>query len=170
MQAFEILEPGNYYHIYKHGVGERDLFYDSENFKYFLNLYSKYIFPIARTYAWALMKNHFHFLVQIKECESKDLGTPDRVPNPVRDTKIGTASSQFSKLFNAYAQSINKRYNFRGSLFERPFKRKLIDDENYLKQVILYIQTTQFIMKFVKFRINTDGVLIELFYQKRLRA
>jgi hypothetical protein len=45
----------------------------------------------------------------------------------------------FSNLFNAYSKALNKRNNRHGSLFERPFKRKLIDDETYFKNVVLYI-------------------------------
>jgi putative transposase len=48
-------------------------------------------------------------------------------------------SHQFSHLFNAYAQAYNKQYNRSGTLFIRPFKRKLIDSRYYLKQAILYI-------------------------------
>lgn len=61
--------------------------------------------------------------------------------NPVRDKvdKVGTPSQQFSKLFNAYSQALNKRLGCHGALFERPFKRKLIDTKTYLKQIILYI-------------------------------
>jgi len=47
--------------------------------------------------------------------------------------------NQFSHLFNSYAQAFNKRFDRTGSLFQHPFKRKLIDNEHYLKQVILYI-------------------------------
>ena len=32
----------------------------------FVNLYDKYISPVAKTYAWVLMRNHFHLLVKIK--------------------------------------------------------------------------------------------------------
>jgi len=64
--------------------------------------------------------------------------TPDRVPNPVRGETF-PASLQFSKLFNSYAQAFNKRTDRHGSLFERPFKRKIIENEWNLKQVILYI-------------------------------
>ena len=32
----------------------------------FLSLYDKYISPVADTYAWVLMGNHFHLLVRIK--------------------------------------------------------------------------------------------------------
>ncbi|MBA4409892.1 MAG: hypothetical protein C0397_10775 [Odoribacter sp.] len=40
---------------------------------------------------------------------------------------------------NAYAKYFNKRTGRHGNQFERPFKRKIIDNERYLKQVILYI-------------------------------
>ena len=81
------------------------------------------------------MPNHFHFLIRLKEESEVAASTPDRVLNPVR----GNASLQFSKLFNSYAQAFNKRTGRHGSLLERPFKRKIIENERYLKQVILYI-------------------------------
>jgi putative transposase len=142
MQHFEPLIAGNFYHLYNHSVGKRDLFLSLDNYEYFLSLYDKYITPVAETFAWVLMPNHFHLLVQIKEnTEVVDITIPDRVLNPVRDkvNKVGTSSQQFSKLFNAYSQALNKRLGCHGALFERPFKRKLIDNETYLKQVILYI-------------------------------
>ena len=85
MQSYELLEFGNYYHIYNHGVGGRDLFKKTDNYEYFLDLYEKYISPIAETYAWVLMHNHFHLLVRIKEEDS--CFTPDRVSNPVRGNR-----------------------------------------------------------------------------------
>lgn len=84
--------------------------------------------------------NHFHFLVRIKQKEEipevVHVLNPDGARSPVR---VGTPAKQFSKLFNSYAQSINKRYHRHGSLFERPFKRKRIDNLVWLKRTILYI-------------------------------
>ncbi len=130
MQQFEHLEHGQYYHIYNHGVGGRDLFRDTNNYEYFLALYDTYISPIAETYAWCLMPNHFHLLVRIKE-ESEVV-----VNN---ELKIGTPSQQFSKLFNAYAQAFNKYHQTHGTLFERPFRRKLFNSDDYRKRVVVYI-------------------------------
>ena len=48
-------------------------------------------------------------------------------------------SRAFSNLFNAYSKSINKKYNRSGSLFTDRFKRVKIEDEKYLKALILYI-------------------------------
>ena len=145
MQQIEPLKPGQFYHIYNHGVADRDLFREQDNYEYFLKLYDKYITPVAETFAWVLMKNHFHLLVRIKEEEVSNL-IPDRVRNPVRDRvsnpvrdKPTNPSLQFSKLFNSYAQAFNKRFGLHGPLFERPFKRKRIESDHYLKEVILYI-------------------------------
>ncbi len=138
MQQFEPLTPGYFYHVYNHGAGERDLFREPDNYEYFLRLYNTYISPVAETFAWVLMKNHFHLLIRIKEDTLVQI--PDRVSNPVRDDyDLNISSLQFSKLFNSYAQAFNKRFGLHGALFERPFKRKRIESEQYLKQVILYI-------------------------------
>ena len=138
MQYFEPLIYGNFYHIYNHAVGGRDLFRETDNYHYFLSLYDKYIEPIADTYAWVLMKNHFHLLVRIKEEEELNLHRTG-FKNLSGVEKRKPLHQHFSNLFNAYTKAFNKYYNTRGTLFERPFKRKWIDNENYLKQVILYI-------------------------------
>ena len=43
------------------------------------------------------------------------------------------------RLFNSYSKYFNKCSNHTGNLFERSFKRKLINNESYLKHVVLYI-------------------------------
>jgi putative transposase len=62
----QALEHGNYYHIYNRGINSTTLFNEKRNYQHFLNLYETHIDPIAETFAWCLMKNHFHFLVRIK--------------------------------------------------------------------------------------------------------
>jgi REP element-mobilizing transposase RayT len=53
--------------------------------------------------------------------------------------KIPIPYRHFSHLFNAYARYCHNRTGGSGNLFERPFKRKKIDNDSYLKQVILYV-------------------------------
>lgn len=66
------LEKGKYYHIYNRGNNGIDIYYDNESYYHFLRLYEKYISPIAATFAWCLLKNHFHILVYIKNDEEID--------------------------------------------------------------------------------------------------
>lgn len=134
MQQFELLEHGQFYHIYNHAVGGLDLFRDVNNYEYFLELYDKYISPVADTYAWVLMKNHFHLLVRIKNVEERLNLSGFRNLSGLKPLH-----QHFSNLFNAYTKAYNKYHKTRGALFERPFKRKLIDCDDYLRQVVLYI-------------------------------
>jgi len=151
----EPLLPEGYYHIYNRGINGCNLFRENENYEYFLHLYDKYISSVADTYAWVLMRNHFHLLVRIKKEEEipfMSTKTPEGQKDPSGSGKNLSASSrpesvskkykptnQFSHLFNAYTKSINKRYHRTGSLFEHPFRRIKIVSENHLKYLVYYI-------------------------------
>ncbi len=131
MQPFEKLIPGKFYHIYNRGINSESLFKETSNYEHFLRLFEKYIDPVAETFAWCLMPNHFHFLIRIRE-----FSNPDRVSESFL---VKNPSLAFSHLFNAYAQAFNKRFKRTGSLFETPFKRKSINDSNYFKELVFYI-------------------------------
>jgi len=142
------LENGKYYHIYNRGNNGIDLFYDVENYNHFLRLYAKYIDPIAETFAWCLMKNHFHFLVYIKETDEIDITKLEY--SSTDKPKTVKASKQFSNLFNAYTLAMNKRYNRTGSLFQKNFKRKVVASENYFQKLIYYIHNNPVHHKFTE--------------------
>ncbi|MGC4128581.1 MAG: transposase [Bergeyella sp.] len=133
----ETIEFGNYYHIYNRGNNRNVVFFEDDNYSYFLKLFAKYISPVAELYAYCLLRNHFHFLVRIKE--SDELNISDFEYSTIKEPKSINPSKQFSHFFNAYTQAVNKKYNRTGSLFEKPFERIKITDENYFKRLILYI-------------------------------
>lgn len=146
------LEEGNFYHVYNHGNSRDNLFYNKGNYEYFLRKYDEYLSDYVETYAYCLLPNHFHLLVRVKESllnasNSNRMRNPDRVSNSVRDCACGGCeddkskiiSLQFSHFFNCYTQSVNRQQKRRGSLFLRPFKRKIITDANYLSNLVFYI-------------------------------
>lgn len=136
------LEHGGYYHIYNRGVNGEQLFYTPANYQHFLRLYEKYIDPIADTFAWCLMGNHFHLLARIKEQEEikvDSLPNPVRVRNPDEVKRIKPPHRYFSDLFNAYSQAINKQQKRTGSLFESPFHRIPVDSDRYFRNLVVYI-------------------------------
>lgn len=136
-QIKEPIEQGSYYHIYNRGNNRCDVFFDSDSYYYFLKLYDKYITPVADTLAWCLLKNHFHILVYIKL--NHEINQDKLEFSTVEKPKVISASKQFSHLFNAYTQGINKKFNRTGSLFESRFERKKITSDAYLQKVIFYI-------------------------------
>jgi REP element-mobilizing transposase RayT len=147
----EIKEPilhGKYYHIYNRGNNGIDVFLDADSFYHFLKLYSKYIEPVAETYAWCLLKNHFHLLVRIKD--KIEINENELTYSTTEKPKIIDPSRQFSHLFNAYTQAINKRHNRTGSLFETTFERKLVSSDSYFQQLIFYIHNNPVHHGFVK--------------------
>lgn len=83
------IQPDKYYHIYNRGNNSEDLFSNEGDYIKFLALYEKYIHPIAETYAWVLMKNHFHLLVRIKEAGSLQykLSREERCKDDIRFMK-----------------------------------------------------------------------------------
>ncbi|MBP7997819.1 MAG: hypothetical protein KA338_01095 [Chloroflexi bacterium] len=133
------LQHGHVYHIYNRGINGENIFREQDNYTYFLKLYIQHITPIAYTYAYSLLRNHFHFMVQIKTIEQiaqnanltglQDLsGLADKSP-----------SQFFSNFFNAYTKAINKKYQRTGSLFQRPFGRIEVASARYFVQLITYI-------------------------------
>lgn len=65
-------------------------------------------------------------------------------------TKKPIPHQQFKHLFNTYAKWYNKKYNRAGSLFTKNFKRKLIDNEKYMKDLIVYIHNNPVHHEFVE--------------------
>jgi REP element-mobilizing transposase RayT len=155
----EVLEPGCYYHIFNRGINSTNLFIGGNDCTHFLSLYKKFIDPIADTFAYCLMSNHFHLLARIKEDVVYKYSSADSSIDAKRfkevkwETisrfevatsdyslrKIPDPSKHFSHLFNAYTSYFNKLYFRTGSLFERPFKRIRVESESYLRYLVYYI-------------------------------
>ncbi len=161
------LKPDKFYHIYNHGNGNDNIFFNDTNYIYFLTKYKEYISPIADTYAYCLMPNHFHLLIKLKSEE--DIFQFLKRNNKFPDDKMTLEgfqgltgvnieidfmglhiSKQFSNLYNGYSQAINKQESRKGSLFARSFKRKEIDSSEYLQSLILYIHTNPIHHQFVE--------------------
>jgi len=70
--ANEPLEYGRFYHIYNRGNNGENLFVQQRNFPYFLQLYAKHIQPVAETYAYCLLSNHFHFAIRTYTQEEQE--------------------------------------------------------------------------------------------------
>ena len=66
------------------------------------------------------MDNHFHLIIKVNS-------DPDIV------------TKAFSNFFNSYAKAYNKQISRTGSLFEKHFKRIRLQDELYLKNLVLYV-------------------------------
>jgi putative transposase len=124
------LSAGNVFHIFNRGNNRQLIFRQEENYLYFLRLAKKHILPVADIYAYALLPDHFHLLIKIKEeKELEELGISEAVQ----------LSKKFSNWFNAYAKAFNKKYNQVSSLFENRFERVLVKTEERFTHYVFYL-------------------------------
>jgi len=75
--------------------------------------------PLVRIMGDCLMPNHFHLMVQ--------------------EIEKGGLSKFMHRLGTGYTNYFNKKYSRTGSLFEGPFKAAKIDNDEYLKYVLVYM-------------------------------
>jgi putative transposase len=120
------LTPGQYFHIYQRGNNRESIFLEERNYAYFLTLYSRHVAPVADTFAYCLMPNHFHLLVRIRAAAAANAPTV-------------SAERAFANLLNAYAKSINKAYGRVGAVFQHRFGRIRVDSDRYFVALIGYI-------------------------------
>ncbi len=122
------MEVGKVYHVYNRGNNGQDIYFDDENYSFFLKQFDKYLSSRVDVIAYCLMPNHFHFLIRIK------------IFDGVNDDEISKAiTKSFRDFLISYAKSINKKYKRTGALFQQKFKRKEVDNDFYFSWLIQYI-------------------------------
>jgi len=130
----ETLVCGEVYHVYNKAVGSELLFKTDEDYEHFLKKIERFILPVANIYAYCLIPNHFHLMLRIKE--------PNDIPRLQRiseDEYSNFLLQVFGNFFNSYSKSFNKLYNRTGRLFFQPFKRIMVEDEDYFVLLVNYI-------------------------------
>jgi REP element-mobilizing transposase RayT len=111
---------GNYYHILDRGNERKQIFFENENYLFFLRRLKTGVDKSqVKVICYCLMPNHFHLILQ----ETGD----DAISNLMMSLQI------------SYAKAINKRYNRVGHLFQGPFKSIHIDKDEYLLHLSRYL-------------------------------
>ena len=139
---FTQFETEKFYHIYNRTVDKSKLFVNDGNYVFFLKKLDEYISKVAEVYAYCLLGNHFHLLVKILPEEQilKNTNSANSSNNSENSKFIHQlVSHQLQKFFQSYALAYNKQQNRVGTLFQKPFKRALIDDDSYFTNLVLYI-------------------------------
>lgn len=111
--------PGGFYHVIGRGLEKRYIFDADADKKDFLARFGETLLRVdARCLAWALMSNHYHFLIQIGD-------------NPL--------SKLMASVLSGFAGGYNRRHKRSGYVFENRFKSILIDADSYLLELVRYI-------------------------------
>ena len=140
------IEIDEWYHCYNRGVDKRKVFLNKRDYERMLILMylakhaqpvrlfsmtsaklhdvlgstpSKESKPIVEIGAYALMPNHFHFVL--------------------KEIQEGGIALFMQKVFTGYTMYFNQKNNRTGALFAGTFKSKHIADDQYLKHLISYV-------------------------------
>lgn len=111
--------PNALYHVTARGDRREDIFEDDEDRRAFLRTLHQVVDQFNwLCYAWCLMDNHYHLLVQ----------TPD--------ANLSKGMRQLNGVFTQYS---NRRHRRTGHLFQGRFKAILVDSDAYLLELSRYI-------------------------------
>lgn len=136
------LNPNQIYHIYNRGNNKQQIFFDQENYHYFLKKVKLFLTPYCEILAFALMPNHFHFLICPNERSNLPHKRSKRRPNVGTRKKSMIKLTMFSwglqHLLSSYARGINQRYNRTGSLFQQNTKSKKTSSEYFTQDYSLW--------------------------------
>nr|WP_296094992.1 transposase [uncultured Dorea sp.] len=111
--------PGAIYHLMERGIRRMEIFREEMDYEIFLLILKK----IAENYrmkvhAYCLMTNHIHLLLE------------------TTDYEIGKI---MQKIAGDYARTYNRKYGYKGHLFENRYKSCLVKEDAYFLQTSRYI-------------------------------
>ena len=111
--------PDALYHVTARGDRREDIFEDDHDRRAFLQTLAAVVEQFNwLCYAWCLMDNHYHLLIQ----------TPD-----------ANLSKGMRQLNGVFTQTSNRRHHRVGHLFQGRFKAILVDSDAYLLELARYV-------------------------------
>ncbi len=151
------LQPGYYYHIFNRGNNSQKIFFNRDNYLFFLRKMEQHLSPFVSIIAWCLMPNHFHWVVFVHKIEIEIITNPSHAMTSRRSmtmttkkeeksqershaitgsdsmtnnkTKTRTINYAIGILLRSYTRAIQNQFKFSGSLFQQHTQAKPLIDE-----------------------------------------
>ncbi len=129
--------PDQYYHFYNRGNNRQAVFFERDNYLYFLRGLKKYICNNVDIVSYCLMPTHYHILGRVKNQTSETQTSEVLKTSEVLTSKAVSLAMQ--KFGISYTKAINKRFERVGALFQGQFQGKPIQHYNHLLNLCVYI-------------------------------
>ena len=105
------IAPNHIYHVFNRGNNKQLLFFNNENYLYFLRKIRTHLAPVCDILAYCLMPNHFHFLIHMNE-ESAKIAV--RKSGGIEVNKF---SNGLRTVLSSYTRGVNIEQERTGTLF-----------------------------------------------------
>lgn len=149
-------DPLEAYHLYNRGNNKQLIFFNRDNYIFFLKKVRAEWTSYCDVLAYCLMPNHFHFLIVTNKraCEFVSLNS--------KETHMQRLSKTIGKTLSSYTQAINRQENRIGNLFQNKTKAKQLTNcelsetlsNDYLTTCVHYIHYNPYMSNLVN--IPTD--------------
>ncbi len=123
--------PHLYYHFYNRGNNRQRIFFEPENYLFFLRRFRKYLVPFVDVLVYCLMPTHYHMLVRVRQQTSEVFKTSD-----VASKQVSLAMQKF---LISYTKAMNLRFSRVGALFQGQFQAKPVQTDSQLRNLCIYI-------------------------------
>lgn len=111
--------PGGCYHVIGRGLERRDIFDDTADKRDFLSRFGNSLRRNgAQCLAWAIMSNHYHFLIR---------------------TSAQPLGRLMASVLGGFAGNYNRRHRRSGYVFQNRFTSILCNEDSYLLELVRYI-------------------------------
>jgi REP-associated tyrosine transposase len=113
------------YHIYNRGINRQKIFYNDENYEFFLAKVRRYIGCCSEIIGYCFMPNHFHLLVLLTD---ESLAPRSNNSEPISFSNLSNFSFGLKQTLSSYTKAINSQNDRTGSLFQQNTRRKNTGD------------------------------------------
>jgi len=138
------IEKGYIYHIYNQGNNRQKIFFERENYLFFLKKMKTHLLPFCDILAYCLMPNHFHWMVLVNELElsrselnklSRSATSSFRASQGLTQSQTLTEKRQsfndsIGVMLRSYTRAINKQRSTTGALFRKATKAECLNNTN----------------------------------------
>jgi putative transposase len=134
--AIMFFETNGMYHVYNQGNNRQIIFFNRENYFYFLRKIRIHILPFADVLAYCLMPNHFHLMIYVNETELpiERMNSAGASPGATlsRTRTNQTLNSSIGVMLASYTRGINIQQKRSGSLFREETKAICLNESKGL--------------------------------------
>ncbi|MFZ1370776.1 MAG: hypothetical protein WAR78_10350 [Ferruginibacter sp.] len=142
--------PDCFYHIVCKSVDGIFLFKEDIDYQVFLQRFQQFTNSVLNVWSYDLLSNHTHHIVKIKTMPAV-LENINNVSVQTLAMKALLADQNNEQLFDimierqmnsflvSFANYTNNKYYRKGGLFQKPFRRIEVADDNHLQQAIIYV-------------------------------
>ena len=142
--------PECFYHIVCKSIDGILLFKEAIDNHVFLQRFQQFTAPVFDVWSYCLLNNHTHHIVRIKpsadilENIKKQEDKTQAMKSFLSDQNNefffdAMIERQMNSFLVSFANYTNNKYNRKGGLFQKPFRRIKIADDIHLQQAIIYV-------------------------------